>query len=293
MNIFRNIIIALDFKTDEEQAKINRASAMAQAHEGTLITLLSVAPKAIADPEKTIVPVEKQQDLLIKKAQEKLDEIAKFFPQNEVTCLVKVGDPAVEIVKQALKGKHDLLLISTRKQKSLKENLLGSASIEIMRQCPCPVWAVKPGTGKEVKLMVGLHFDEKVEDHNNALNQELLQISAGLADKQTTEMHLVNVIDKPDAKLSQQRLSAIESLANESVNTPSYEIMSEVLEGNVTTMLPTYAKQQAVDLLIMGMLSRTGLRGFFIGNTAEKIIDDMPCSVLVVKPKEFKSQISI
>ncbi len=303
MDVFKNIIISLDFKTDEEQAKIDHAVSVAKTHKNTSFTLLTVVPKVIADPEKIIIPVEKQQKLLFKKAHEKLEKIAECFPkknsdndgeQVNITCLVKVGDPAKEIVTQVIRGQHDLLLISTRKQKSMKEHLLGGTSIEIMRQCPCPVWAVKPGAGEEKKIMVGLHFDEKVEDHNDTLNHELLRITTEIASKKTTELHLVNIINKADDELTQQRLLAIKTLVeSDSFTNPSYEVIPEVLEGSVTTLLPDYAEQQSVDLLVMGMLSRTGLSGFFIGNTAEKIMDDVHCSLLVVKPKEFVSQLSI
>lgn len=42
----------------------------------------------------------------------------------------------------------------------------------------------------------------------------------------------------------------------------------------------------------MGTVCRTGLSGFFIGNTAEKILDEVHCSVLTVKPDGFQSPIT-
>ena len=34
----------------------------------------------------------------------------------------------------------------------------------------------------------------------------------------------------------------------------------------------------------MGMMSRRGLKRLFIGNSAERLLDDLRCDVLVVKP---------
>lgn len=294
MKIFRNIIIALDFKAENEQAKIDHALAMAQADEDISFTLFSVVPEVVSDPEKIIIPAEKQEKILIKRASEQLDNIASSFSNenginNKITCMVKVGDAAIEIVKQVLKGQHDLLLISTRKEKTLKEHILGSTTIDLMRQCPCPIWAVKPGTQTEQNIMVGLLFDEKVEDHNDGLNHQLIGIATNIATKEITKkMHLVNVTDKVD----EQRHSQMNKLVDE-ITDPDYKILPVILEGNATNLLPEYAEQHSIDLLIMGMLSRTGLLGFFIGNTAERIMDDMDCSILVVKPTEFVSQISI
>jgi universal stress protein E len=42
----------------------------------------------------------------------------------------------------------------------------------------------------------------------------------------------------------------------------------------------------------MGAVSRSGLKRVFIGNTAERVLDELPCDVLVVKPPSFKSAVS-
>ncbi len=51
-------------------------------------------------------------------------------------------------------------------------------------------------------------------------------------------------------------------------------------------------KKNNIDLLIMGTLCRAGIEGFFIGNTAEKILNEVSCSVLALKPQGFKSPVS-
>ena len=293
MNIFQNIIISVDFKTDDEKAKIDHAINLANANESASFTLFTVISKVVFDPEKDVIPEEKQQDILLRRASEQLESMAENFPTaSKVTSLVAVGTPSVEIVKQVLKGEHDLLLTSTRKQKTAKEHILGSTMVALMRQCPCPVWAVKPETGEERKIMVGMHFDEEVADHNDTLNHHLLNIATSLTEKMAQEIHLVNIVKKANDDLSSQRLAELNKLADD-VPTDYSEMKSIVLEGNVATVIPEYAEQQSIDLLIMGMLSRTGLLGFFIGNTAEKIMDDLDCSILVVKPKEFVSQITL
>jgi len=44
---------------------------------------------------------------------------------------------------------------------------------------------------------------------------------------------------------------------------------------------------------VMGTLHRTGLAGFFIGNTAEKVLSEVNCSVLTVKPAGFVTPVSL
>ena len=47
------------------------------------------------------------------------------------------------------------------------------------------------------------------------------------------------------------------------------------------------------DLLVMGTVSRGGLAGFLIGNTAERLLDRVDCSLLTVKPNEFVSPVGL
>ena len=41
----------------------------------------------------------------------------------------------------------------------------------------------------------------------------------------------------------------------------------------------------------MGALARSGLKRLLIGNTAERVMDHLPCDLLVIKPKGFRSPV--
>jgi hypothetical protein len=43
----------------------------------------------------------------------------------------------------------------------------------------------------------------------------------------------------------------------------------------------------------MGTIARTGIPGVFVGNTAEKLLPHLPCSVLAIKPASFKSPVTL
>jgi nucleotide-binding universal stress UspA family protein len=42
----------------------------------------------------------------------------------------------------------------------------------------------------------------------------------------------------------------------------------------------------------MGTVCRTGIPGLIIGNTAERVLDVVDCSVLTVKPEGFVSPVA-
>lgn len=45
-------------------------------------------------------------------------------------------------------------------------------------------------------------------------------------------------------------------------------------------------------IVVMGAISRSGMKRVFIGNTAERILDQLTCDVLVVKPPRFASHVA-
>jgi nucleotide-binding universal stress UspA family protein len=61
--------------------------------------------------------------------------------------------------------------------------------------------------------------------------------------------------------------------------------------GSGQREIPALVKELKIDLVVMGTVSRTGIPGFIIGNTAETILDQLQCSVLVIKPSGFVSPV--
>ena len=63
---------------------------------------------------------------------------------------------------------------------------------------------------------------------------------------------------------------------------PSVEVDRKLLDA---------IEETGADLVVMGTVARTGVPGFFIGNTAERIVSRLRCSALTVKPGEFHTPI--
>jgi universal stress protein E len=54
--------------------------------------------------------------------------------------------------------------------------------------------------------------------------------------------------------------------------------------GAAATELAACAQRIRATLVVMGAVSRTRLDRLFIGNTAERVLDELACDVLIVKP---------
>jgi universal stress protein E len=46
------------------------------------------------------------------------------------------------------------------------------------------------------------------------------------------------------------------------------------------------------DVVVAGAVSRSGLQRALIGNSAERLLEHLPCDLLIVKPPEFVNRVS-
>jgi universal stress protein E len=63
--------------------------------------------------------------------------------------------------------------------------------------------------------------------------------------------------------------------------------------GEPAEVIPEFVVAEGIDLVVMGTVARAGLAGMLIGNTAERVLRKLPCSVLTVKPNGFVSPVRL
>ena len=63
------------------------------------------------------------------------------------------------------------------------------------------------------------------------------------------------------------------------------------LPGKTKEILPAFVRSNDMDLVVMGAIARWGLKRAIIGSTAERVLDMLPCDVLIVRVShtEFES----
>ncbi|MGC2462337.1 MAG: universal stress protein, partial [Steroidobacteraceae bacterium] len=60
-----------------------------------------------------------------------------------------------------------------------------------------------------------------------------------------------------------------------------------VVEAHPVDAITGAARRLPAAIVVMGAISRRGLKRLFIGNSAEQLLDELPCDLLVVKPSRF------
>jgi universal stress protein E len=225
----------------------------------------------------------------------------------EATEKMALGKGWLELVRQVLRDHHDLILIGTRDRRGLEWMLFGSTAVKVVRRCPCPVWVVKPdGEPSPLKILVASALDPVAEDG--------LRLSVELARVLPAEIHLLHAVDfpldrhwstgLPDAKEEAYRRGLREHAVKELEGqidrtgaralTPSVHVhLFDELGILPDEGILKFIKENAIDLLVMGTIARSGIIGAMIGNTAERLLPELSCSLLAVKPKDFVSPVKL
>lgn len=71
-------------------------------------------------------------------------------------------------------------------------------------------------------------------------------------------------------------------------STAKIHVIRAVRHGVPFHEICRYAKQQSVDLLVLGTHGRTGLAHFLLGSVAERVVRSSPCPVLTVRHPEHE-----
>jgi nucleotide-binding universal stress UspA family protein len=79
----------------------------------------------------------------------------------------------------------------------------------------------------------------------------------------------------------------------DTVSGDTLDIHIHVVKGPAQYVVSELARELEVDLVVMGTVARTGIDGFFMGNTAESILGELDCSVLTIKPPGFTSPVTL
>ncbi len=222
-----------------------------------------------------------------------------------------VGTPFVEVVRDVLKGQHDLLITAAEEEKSPTAMLFGSTDLHLMRKCPCPVWIMKSSRRQRyarILAAVDISEDDQVEE---GLNRLILDLAVSMAQLEESELDIVHawslyaeralrsrhILPQPEIKrmveqTREQRQRRLQSLLD---HYPMAELTAHIhlVKGEPGEVIPALAEDRQIELIVMGTVARTGLPGFFIGNAAERVLDSVDCSVLAVKPQGFVTPVAL
>ncbi len=140
-------------------------------------------------------------------------------------------------------------------------------------------------------LIAAIDADPDDRDHH-FLNQQIIRMSAQIAELSGSSMHLVSAFPAPmqSADAHSQLWEQIQHRYQQNCQQLCQQLdcqpeRIEVAEGPPETMIPAYSRSVSAALVVMGTVARKGLRGALLGgNTAEAILAQLHADVLTLNP---------
>jgi universal stress protein E len=212
------------------------------------------------------------------------------------------------IVRHVLREKPDLLVADSHRHGRLGRLFLNNTDWELIRSVPCPLWFVKsPGLPKRPKMMAAVD-PVHVDAVHSGLDGAILRLAKRLRRALGAALTVAHVLEPSpeDDKVPRSRgawsggrrpHSLQEARARHAVlrlarrhGMPSAK--RAFGRGEPSVALKRLARATGTDLVIMGAVSRRAQQRAFIGTTAERVIDQLRCDILIVKAPAFATDVS-
>lgn len=299
--------------TAEDQPAMRRASWLAGRADAELVLFISYYSQYLAGErffDARSLEMTRQQ--IMKGLSDQLDNLAEPLRKDGMQVSTKVAwdHPLHEgIVRQTIESGADIVFKDTHYHPTVARAMLTNTDWNLIRTCPIPVWLVKPGDihdhARFVAAVDPMHEHEKPAE----LDGEVIDTAKSLASLTSGEVYafhsydpivavaaaatgtMVPVklpVDELQEKLHDQHKKHFDDLVKLHELDPDKALL---VEGKTERKLPAVARDVDATVVIMGAVARNRLQRIFVGSTAERVMDHLPCDLLVVKPRWFRTPV--
>jgi universal stress protein E len=250
---------------------------------------------------------QKLHDKIVSERTVFLDSIAQSLKNagvQNVTYELRWGTRFLQIIKEVVREKHDLVMITARRPK-LSRMLWECPSADLLQHCPCPLWISRGDEPRATKRIVAAIGGAGGNIACDGLNERILRTAAAVAESAESQLHLVHalpVYGGKGVKGKKLRSDLVEFMAKLETTmlekcSPAledYDVVldserAHVLPGAPETAIAELVASEKMDLVVIGTMGRGGMSGLLVGSTANRVFDQVQCSVLAVKPEGFVS----
>jgi universal stress protein E len=240
----------------------------------------------------------------------KLEKMAEKLRADgiKVTVAAEWDFPVYEaVVRRANQIQADLIVADQHAGRHRVAGLLHLTDWELLRLSPVPVLLVKtPGAYRHPVVLAavdpGHTFSKPAK-----LDRRILAASSTLARALHGTQHVLHAyapfpfMADPQTMISQESVDRLQSEATEAAQKAlDRELRTaripraqrHVVGRHPADAIAQTAKEIHSAIVVLGAVSRSGLKRLLIGNTAERVLDLLTCDVLIVKPAHFAGRVS-
>ena len=306
------VLSVVDPTTDDQPA-LRRAALLAKHADAELELLVCYYNEYLSGDRLFDSPsLEKARTEVIANQEKHLEVLAEPLRKSGivVTTTANWDHPLYEgIVRHAVASGADIVFKDTHHHSAVTRAFLTNTDWNLIRTCPMPLWLVKPNDLAEISVIVAAIDPMNQHDKPAALDDEILQISKLLGEKVGGDVHAFHSYD-PRIAVATATANAyipvslpfdeIEQQMHEDHQKRFIEITSfhgleddraHLVAGLTHEELPLMAQNLEADVVVMGAVARNRWKRLFIGATAERTLENLPCDLLIVKPDWFQTPV--
>jgi universal stress protein E len=201
--------------------------------------------------------------------------------------------------------KADLIVAECHAGRRLAPWLLHLTDWELLRTSPVPVLLVKSAKPYEKPAILAALDPSHVFAKPAKLDEVILSEAGRFSRALHGSMHAMHAyspmpttiapVASAEALMSVQTLPELEAKARKNLTRAIGRRVPRTRQHLVPDVpveaIPQTARKIGAALVVMGAVSRSGMQRMLIGNTAERVLNRLPCDVLVVKPKRFVTHV--
>ena len=294
----RSIMVALAEPQKRTQPVLARATQLAEAFGAQLLLFHAAFESALSGrPHFDSKRLARARGWRLDQHARALERHAQKLRKRgiSVDTLVVWGEPAHEsIIRAAIRDGVDMVVAGPHHpRRSNAAFPLRQTDWQLLRLCPRPLLLVRPGSraaGPIIAALDPVHSNDKPATLDRALAEGAAGLAAALgvplyvAHSFPPALHALYESESARRRMREHAATAIRRTLDKA-QVEAGEIY--VVDGRPEEALPSLARKLRAQVLVMGAISRRGLRRFAIGDTAERTIHASPCDLLILKPAGF------
>ena len=325
MQRFKDIlcVMAPDLKVKDA---LERAVGLAGNNNArlTVVEVVDEIPPNTKLLDRVLSPYDLQAKI-VSEHRQRLEELITPWRNKNVEIQVKVlsGIPFLEIIKEVLRNKLDLVIKAADCSGAL-DRVFCSNDMHLLRKCPCPVWLVQSESPKDYqRILAAVDVDDSFSPEElkvrHLLNLQILEMASSLALSEFAELHIIHTWEAIGESvmyggfitMSKDEITSyveeVRQRHNKNLNVLIDEMnrklekttlehtkpQTHLLKGSPCNKIPALAEELNASLVVMGTVAHTGISGLFMGNTAETILNHIDCPILAIKPPGFETPVAL
>lgn len=206
-----------------------------------------------------------------------LERIATSSREKGLAVTIDVDwhpDWRERIAEVARDCEADLIVKTVSKHSQMRRQLMRTADWTLLRNASCPTLLVEPRRPPNPKTLLAAVKLKADDETHSLLNDKVVAMAHRIARALEADLHAVTVYKGEDVYFDRQRFA-------DSCKLPRNRV--HATDGAAHRGIAEVAKQIGADSLIIGCAAnRAPERGIVIGDTAQRVIDEVDTDIIVI-----------